>query len=325
MWYHDGWPRYVPVAERRRRALRSADKLRKQGRKLSPVVIQGRGIATTFWGRAWCQNLESYRDYENRLPRGRAYARNGSVLDLEIGTTEVTALVSGTSLYSIRIGIAGLGKAQWRGICRDCAGGIDSLVELLQGQLSRSVMERICRQEAGLFPKPAEIRFSCTCPDHATMCKHVAAALYGVGARLDEEPELLFRLRAVDEKELLASAEAAPPAARQAPQPGRALDGADLSQLFGLDIDRSDGAVARKTDEPAPPKRARGGRIAEVKRPRAMPESGKRKRRRSGAPGKAAQGSHASKKQCGRETQVGPTAAKKARQGGRPRDRETSL
>ncbi|MGH7161533.1 MAG: SWIM zinc finger family protein, partial [Acetobacteraceae bacterium] len=299
MGYHDGWAEYVPVAERRRRALRSAEKLCRQGQKLSPVVIQGRAVATTFWGKAWCENLESYRDYEYRLPRGRAYARNGAVLDLQIRPTEVVALVSGTSLYSVKIGIAGIGKSQWAGICRDCAGGIDSLVELLQGRLSRSVMERICRQEAGLFPKPAEIRFSCTCPDYAAMCKHVAAALYGVGARLDAEPELLFRLRAVNETELLASAEVAPPAARRAPRPGRVLDGADLSRLFGVDIDAAGGAgggVARKADKPAPAKRARAGRIAraggiaDVKQPRAKAEPGKRKRVRSGPVGKAAQG-----------------------------------
>ncbi|MGH7103635.1 MAG: hypothetical protein ACREFJ_14685, partial [Acetobacteraceae bacterium] len=167
MSYHHGWARYVPVAERRLRALRSVQKLLRKGQKLSPVTIQNRAIATTFWGKAWCDNLESYRDYENRLPRGRTYARNGSVLDLQIGSTEVAALVSGSALYDVRISIAGIGKGQWAGICKDCAGGIDSLVELLQGRLSRSVMERICRQEAGLFPKPAEIRFSCTCPDYA--------------------------------------------------------------------------------------------------------------------------------------------------------------
>ncbi|MGH7070843.1 MAG: SWIM zinc finger family protein, partial [Acetobacteraceae bacterium] len=175
-----GWPPYVSAAERRYRALRSAEKLRRQGRKLAPVVIQGRAIATTFWGKAWCENLESYRDYENRLPRGRTYARNGSVVDLQIGPTEVLALVSGSSLYRVRISIAGIGKSRWAAICRDCRGGIDSLVELLRGHLSGSVMKRVCHQEAGLFPTPAEIRFSCTCPDYAAMCKHVAAALYGV-------------------------------------------------------------------------------------------------------------------------------------------------
>src|SRR5271163_415228 len=193
-----GWAPYVPVAARRRKAERETEKLRKKGAVLSPVKIEGRQIARTFWGKAWCENLESYRDYENRLPRGRTYVRNGSVVDLQIAPREVTATVSGSELYQVKVSIGEVPKKQWASICKDCTGGIDSLVELLQGRFAKGVMERICRQGDGLFPKPAEIRFSCSCPDHASMCKHVAAVLYGVGARLDAQPELLFRLRAVD-------------------------------------------------------------------------------------------------------------------------------
>lgn len=316
MSYHHGWPRYVPVAERRRRALRSVQKLCRQGQMLSPVVIQGRAIATTFWGKAWCENLESYRDYENRLPRGRSYARNGSVLDLQIAPTEVAALVSGSSLYTVRISIAGIGKRGWAGICRDCAGGIDSLVELLQGHLSSRVMERMCRQEAGLFPKPAEIRFSCSCPDYAAMCKHVAAVLYGVGARLDTEPELLFRLRDVDAKELLASAEATPSAAGRAPAPERALKGEDLSRLFGLDIDPSDGAVKRPTGEPALRKRARDRGIADAKPPRATRKPGKHRHSEATAPEKTAQeappaGGTTVRKRNSRQSRAGTSGGKR--------------
>ena len=85
-------------------------------------------------------------------------------------------------------------------------GTINSLVELLQGRLSKGVMDRICREGDGLFPAPREIRMSCSCPDWADMCKHVAAVLYGVGARLDESPALLFKLRGVDRDDLLARA-----------------------------------------------------------------------------------------------------------------------
>ena len=194
--YDGGWPSYVSAAERRLRAAREAQKLRKKGSPVEPVTIEGRRIASTFWGKAWSDNMESYRDFESRLPRGRSYARNGSVLDLQIAPGKITALVSGSSLYSVAIDITQLSKKKWGAIRADCAGGIDSLVELLQGKLSKAVMERLCRQDAGLFPKPSEIRFSCTCPDFASMCKHVAAALYGGGARLDRKPELLFRLRA---------------------------------------------------------------------------------------------------------------------------------
>ncbi len=233
-WY-GGWAPYVTVAERRRRAVLAMAKLTKKGHPVAPVVIDGRAIATTFWGKAWCENLENYQDFANRLPRGRTYVRNGSVLDLQIAPREVTAMVSGSSLYRINVSIDTVAKPHWRSICKDCSGGIDSLVELLQGRLSQGVMERICRQGLGLFPGPEEIRFACSCPDYAFMCKHVAAVLYGIGARLDRQPELLFRLRAVDEKDLLGTFDRSPPMTKSGPV-GRVLEADDLSAMFGLDM-----------------------------------------------------------------------------------------
>src|SRR5580700_10470379 len=182
------------------------EKRRKQGHDISPVAIEGRTIAKTFWGKSWCENLERYSDYANRLPRGRTYVRNGSVVDLQIAPGAIVAYVSGSELYKVALKIAPVAKARWKSICADCAGGIDSLVELLQGRLSKGVMERICRQNAGLFPSPREIQLSCSCPDWASMCKHVAAVLYGIGARFDQQPELLFRLHEVNETELIAQA-----------------------------------------------------------------------------------------------------------------------
>ena len=166
------WPAYVSVAERRLKAERAAAKLSKKGSVLSPVIVEGRKIATTFWGKAWCDNLESYRDYENRLERGRSYVRNGLVIDLQIAPHTVTAMVCGSSLYTVKITINEVPKAQWNSICADCAGGIDSLVELLQGRFSKGVMERICRQGTGLFPRPAEIRVLLQLPGP---CLHVQA------------------------------------------------------------------------------------------------------------------------------------------------------
>src|SRR6266481_34484 len=230
-----GWRPYVSVAQRQAQAMRKIAQLKKKGRAVSPVEIEGRGIATTFWGKAWCENLERYGDYANRLPRGRTYVRNGSVIDLQIAFGEVKALVSGSSIYKVAVKITPVSKARWKSICEDCAGAIDSLVELLQGRFSKGVMERICRQNQGLFPTPAEIKLSCSCPDWADMCKHVAAVLYGIGARLDHQPELLFRLRGVDEKELIVKAGKALPLAKQAPDPAKVLGG-DLSDIFGLDM-----------------------------------------------------------------------------------------
>jgi uncharacterized Zn finger protein len=190
----------VSVAQWRANALREISKLRTKWQLLAPITLEGRKIATTFWGKAWCDNLESYRDIAYRLERGRSYVRNGLVIDLHVAEREVAAMVSGSELYRVTITIDPVAATNWKSIREDCVGGIDTLVELLQGKLSQSVMERMCRQGQGLlFPKPAEIHFKCSCPDYALMCKHVSAVLYGVGARLDRSPELLFRLRAVDQ------------------------------------------------------------------------------------------------------------------------------
>ncbi len=189
------------VAERRREAAQAAAKLRKRDPNVAPVTIEGSRIATSFWGKAWCDTIESFRDYEYRLERGRSYVRHGELVDLRIAPGEVTARVngSGASTCTKITTIAPTPPAKWRAICADCTGRIESLVELLQGRFSGPVMERLCSQDSGLFPRPAEIEFTCSCLDHASMCKHVAAVLYGIGARLDQSPELLFRLRAVDE------------------------------------------------------------------------------------------------------------------------------
>jgi uncharacterized Zn finger protein len=256
--YYGGWAPYVPVAERRRNAERKLAKLRKSGTKVQPVTITGRKIATTFWGQAWCDNLESYGDYENRLPRGRTYVRNGSVVDLQIEQGRIMAMVSGSELYTVGITIKEAAKAHWRAICTDCAGSIDSLVELLQGRFSKQVMERLCRQDNGLFPRPVDIRFTCSCPDHASMCKHVAAVLYGVGARLDQQPDLLFRLRAVDEAELIATVDTTLPLSKTAPGAARVLDVDDISAMFGIDMAAGPAPAAGKEKKrvAAPPKSA---------------------------------------------------------------------
>jgi uncharacterized Zn finger protein len=283
--YDGGWPPYVSAAERRLRAAREAQKLRKKGSPVEPVTIEGRRIASTFWGKAWCDNMESYRDFESRLPRGRSYARNGSVLDLQIAPGKVTALVSGSSLYRVAIDITQLSKKKWGAIRADCAGGIDSLVELLQGKLSKAVMERLCRQDAGLFPKPSEIHFSCTCPDFASMCKHVAAALYGVGARLDHKPELLFRLRAVNESELVAGIDVFLPISRRNTGSDRILEGGDLSALFGLEMAAPPAieqvAVEQVADDARPP-RSRRTASAPKRAPPTVKGAASRKR---GSPG----------------------------------------
>src|SRR5712675_2129062 len=263
------WHAYVPVAEKRRQAERKLAKLKKQGRSVAPVRIEGRIITKSFWGKSWCVNLERYSDYENRLPRGRTYVRNGSVIDLQIAKGEISAMVAGSELYQIKIAIAPVTRARWKGICRDCAGSVDSLVELLQGRLAKGVMERVCREGDGLFPSPDDIELSCSCPDWADMCKHVAAVLYGVGARLDHEPRLLFVLRGVDEQELLASAGENVSLTKGAPATAQVLDAGDVAALFGLEMAEladptASRAAAAETAKESTPKKGKRPARAKV-------------------------------------------------------------
>ena len=254
------WPPYVSVAEKRRQADRRLAKLKKKGKSVSPVVINGRTIARSFWGKSWCSNLERYSDYESRLPRGRAYVRNGSVVDLQITKGEISAMIAGSELYNVKISIKSVTAVRWKAICRDCAGTVDSLVELLQGRLAKGVMDRVCRVGDGLFPSPSEIKLSCSCPDWADMCKHVAAALYGVGARLDEIPQLLFVLRNVDEKELLAGVEQGLPLKKTTPSAAKVLDDRDVAALFGLEMTET-----THIDTPAPAAKKRAPSLKPTK------------------------------------------------------------
>lgn len=230
------WKPYVSAAERRKKAEVAAAKAKKAGAVLSPISSYRGAIAKTFWGKAWCDNLEGYSDYANRLPRGRTYVRNGSVIDLQIAAGEVRAQVMGSSLYTVAVTVTACPAKQWRAIGADCAGSIDSLVELLQGKLSTAVMERICQSGTGLFPVPKEIRFSCSCPDWASMCKHVAAVLYGVGARLDQQPELLFALRRVDANDLVRQASAGLPKSTKRSTTSKVLDNALVADVFGIEM-----------------------------------------------------------------------------------------
>jgi uncharacterized Zn finger protein len=230
------WKPYKSATSRRQRTAKRAARLTLNGQVLSPVSAGRGAIAKSFWGKSWCQNLDRYSDYANRLPRGRTYLRNGSVIDLKIGTGEATALVMGSSLYHVKIRISEVTAVHWRSIANDCARSIDTLVELLQGTLSSSVMERITRPGIGLFPSPKEISFSCSCPDSASMCKHIAATLYGIGARFDLEPELLFGLRRVDAKDLIARAGGDDALAQRTPRAARILDSSKLADVFGIDL-----------------------------------------------------------------------------------------
>jgi uncharacterized Zn finger protein len=240
------------VAKRRANAMKEVKKLASKGQPISPVQLDGRKIASTFWGKAWCENLEAYSDFASRLPRGRTYVRNGSVVDLQINPGSITALVSGSELYRVKISIKPLPSATWEGVRRNCAGQIASVIELLNGRISDHVMQIVTNQSTGLFPSPKEIEMECSCPDWAGMCKHVAATLYGVGARLDQKPDLLFALRKVDHLDLVAQA-AEIQSLPQGAAGAMTIDAENLSDVFGIEL--NDLPSTQNTDAPAPKSR----------------------------------------------------------------------
>lgn len=230
---------YVSVAERRRRALEKIAALRDAGEEILPIEpFKTRGISTSFWGRAWCRHLESFSDYENRLPRGRTYVRNGSVCHLALEPETAKAMVSGSELYELSIHIEPLDPAKWEAIKTRSQGQISSLIELLQGKISDEIMAIVTDRDTGLFPHPDEIRFNCNCPDWADMCKHVAAAMYGIGVRLDSAPELLFKLRGVNHEELIAVEAAIDDLTTGQRSSRRRTLGTDaIENVFGIDLD----------------------------------------------------------------------------------------
>ena len=259
-----GFAPYVSVANKKLNAEKLAKKLEKKGEKLTPVSVAGSKLVTTFWGKSWNENLERYRDYENRLPRGRSYLRHGAVIDLKVKDGVIEALVSGSSLYKVSITIKALKKDRWKDLKKECSGKITSLIGLLQGKLPPTVMEAVTKQGAGLFPEPKDISFACSCPDYAGICKHCAAAVYGVGVRLDDQPELLFLLRGVDHTELITGAGDAVIAHADDGTAGIMLD--DIGGIFGIELD-----VASASAAPAKSTPAKKGRPAKTTAPAPLP------------------------------------------------------
>lgn len=235
-----GFPEYVTVAEKKAKAAKKLKELMKKRPDVKPVIIEGNAIVRTWWGKAWNRNVEQYADYSNRIGRGRSYVKHGAVLDLRIMPGEVQALVQGTAPkpYSVEIKITELKKDIWQGIICACEGMLDSLQALLTGAFPKETGELFTRKGNGLFPSPEEIKFSCSCPDWAYMCKHVAATLYGIGARLDEDPMLFFSLRKKAMGDLIRHtvSEQTARLISKSGTGGRIIEDADLSEVFGIEI-----------------------------------------------------------------------------------------
>ncbi len=244
-WYQS-WAPYVPVHRRRANATAAAAKLaKKQKREAAPIAITGRLIASSFWGKAWCVHLEKFSDISNRLPRGRTYVKNGSVVDLHISAGKIRAIVAGSEVYEVEIDIKTLPAAAWSKIKNDCTRSVASLIDLLQGRFDAAVMTRLTEKETGLFPKSKEIEMDCSCPDGAHMCKHIAAVLYGIGARLDHAPELLFTLRDVDHLELISQAVSSDNLDQSLQgKSDTSIAASDLGDIFGIEMDTGEASPA---------------------------------------------------------------------------------
>jgi len=246
-----GWgdfPKSMTVGERAQKAKATAKKLEKKGKKLSPVVIEGKKIANSFWGEGWCTHLEGFGDFESRLPRGRSYVRHGSVIHLEIEAGKITAKVQGSDLYDVTITIKTMPAARYKKLVASCTGKIESMVELLKGALNDATLKVLTDPRHGLFPQDGEIEFDCSCPDGAWMCKHVAAVLYGVGARLDTAPELLFTLRSVDQKMLVGSATNLD---ISVDKKVKTLRSGGLADVFGIEMEDAPAPVKKKKKKAA--------------------------------------------------------------------------
>lgn len=234
-----GFFEYVPVGEKKEKARKSLEKLKKTNPDISPVIIEGKSIASKWWGKAWNKNLESYADFSNRIGRGRSYVRNGAVLDLKIEEGRADALVQGSSSkpYKVVVTIDKLSKAKWKKMTEICNHKIDTMETLLAGKFPKEFEEAFSGSENGMFPSPKEIHFSCSCPDSAIMCKHVAAVLYGIGARLDANPVLFFKLRNIDFEKLLKKSmeEKMESMLKNADKKSeRTIDDSDVFDLFGV-------------------------------------------------------------------------------------------
>ena len=261
MGYYSYFPPSLTMLEKREKAAKMLAQLRKKDPNIQPVIINGTMLAKTWWGKSWNKNLERYADYSNRIGKGRSYVRNGAVLDLKIQPGEVKSLVqgSGSKPYNVTIEIKPIKKYNWVKIKESCQGRLDSLPELIEGNFPKALSDIFMARGEGLFPSMDEIKLSCSCPDWADMCKHVAATLYGIGARLDENPMLFFTLRNADVNELISQAvdDQTQKLLKIAEnKSARVLDDMDLEDIFGIELDKPLEIPEQKQPESLPkPKR----------------------------------------------------------------------
>ena len=244
-WYggygYGDYYRQPTMAELGQKARASAAQLERKGRMLTPALVEGRTIARTWWGKAWVSNIERYADFSNRVGRGKRYVRAGCVIDLQVSKSRIEAVVQGSRKkpYEVSVYIEPMGDEAFAALLERCSTRADSLESLVAGDFPQEMKNQLTAGRDGIFPAPALVRFDCSCPDSALMCKHIAAAIMGVAPLLDANPLLLFELRGINTQDLvkrsveqklnlmLANADAPSP---------RILDVSDdeLTRLFGV-------------------------------------------------------------------------------------------
>ncbi len=255
-WNRYGFAPYVPVGQRLEIGQKAALALAKKENRLpQPVKPKGREIAVNFWGKAWCEHLGSMRDLENRLDRGRRYLGNGSVVDLVITACQVKSLVAGSSTYKVDIKVKPLPRDAWELIKADARTSVRSVIDLLAGKIDDTLIRLLTDPQKGIFPKPDEIDFACSCPDGAYVCKHVAAAFYGVGILLDTRPDLLFLIRDVDSSELV-GLDAVASSLEDSLDAKSSLEEMNLEELFGIELEKDPvPTTAQALPKPKPKKK----------------------------------------------------------------------
>ena len=238
-WETDNQYSQPTVDELRRKAKASSSSAEKKKLKYEPIEPFSRQkICTSWWGQAWCANLERYADYESRLGRGKRYVKAGTVIDLKIKKGKVDARVQGTrkTPYKVEIRISPLSEEKCSAIIEKCSRRIENMEALIRGEFPDELRELFAGKD-GLFPSPREISFNCSCPDWALMCKHVAAVMYGIGVRLDENPFYFFELRGIDADRFIKVALESKVEAMLSNADSiteRVIDDADLTALFGV-------------------------------------------------------------------------------------------
>src|SRR6516225_9973543 len=159
----------------------------------------------SWWAKRWIAVLESF-DIGARLGRGRSYARNGQVLNIDIAKAEVTAKVQGSrpKPYDVTIQVKSLAEKEWAKVIEALSGQAIYAAKLLAGEMPQDIENVFQEVKLSLFPeKLGDLATECSCPDWSNPCKHIAAVYYLIGEEFDRDPYLLFRLRGLNREDLL--------------------------------------------------------------------------------------------------------------------------